>query len=416
MPTGPIQTVAILGGGPAGACLATWLAQAGLRVALFHRAKRPPIIVGESLVPAIVPFLQRLGVEDEVASYSILKRGATFVLNRDQELNVFFDEVRGARTPYSYNVPRDRFDRTLLDVAARHVPVFEGPARLVRDGDSDRVLLDDETLARAADVFGDRQPDLVVDAGGRSRVVNRLLDIGVREGGRRDTALHAHLEGVEVEVESNIHTDRLEHGWSWRIPLPGRVSIGIVIDSEFIRGFGDTPEEQLDRYLAQDAHLKDWMAPAKRVTPVVRYTNYQLVSERGVGENWALLGDSFGFVDPVFSSGLLIAFQGAEELAEAVLDGSDAAFRAYEASVRRKIHAWQRVIEHFYNGRLLTLFQVGEIVRSTWRGRLLDFHFRKHMPRIFTGEDATNRYSLALVDFMARRGLLGNDPAANRIV
>jgi flavin-dependent dehydrogenase len=415
MPTRPIRTVAILGGGPAGACLATFLSQAGLDVALFHRPKRPPIIVGESLVPAIVPFLQRLGVEEEVASYSTLKRGATFILNREQDLNVFFDEVRGARTPYSYNVPRDRFDQTLLDVAARHTKVIEGTARLVRDGDSDRVLLDDETLARASDVLSG-QPDLIIDAGGRGRIVDHLLGIGATEGDRKDTALHAHLEGVEVEVESNIHTDRLEHGWSWRIPLPGRVSIGIVIDSEFIQAFGDTPEEQFDNYLRQDAHLKDWMKPAKRVTPVVKYTNYQLVSDRGVGENWALLGDSFGFVDPVFSSGLLIALQGAEELADAILDGSEAAFQKYEASIRHKILCWQRVIEHFYNGRLLTLFQVGDVVRSSWRGKLLDFHFRKHMPRIFTGEDATNRYSLGLVNFMAKYGLLGNDPTVNRIV
>ena len=192
--------------------------------------------------------------------------------------------------------------------------------------------------------------------------------------------------------------------------------MGVVIDSDFIRSFGETPEEQFDRYLRQDAHLKDWMEPAKRVTPVVRYTNYQLVSARGVGANWALLGDSFGFVDPVFSSGLLIALQGAEELAAAIRDGSEAAFARYQASIQRKIAAWQQVIEHFYDGRLLTLFQVGEIVRSTWRGRLLDFHFRKHMPRIFTGEDATNRYSLGLVNFMARHGLLGNDPSVNRIV
>ena len=415
MPRGPIQSVAILGGGPAGACLATFLRQAGVDVALFHRPKRPQLIVGESLVPAVVPYLARLGVEEEVASYSILKRGATFVLNREQELSVFFDEVRGAKTPYSYNVPRDRFDQTLLDVAGRHTKIIDGAARLVREDGSDRVRLDDESLARASDVLKG-QPDLIVDAGGRAQSLARLQGVEILEGQRHDTALHAHLEGVEVEVESNIHTDRLEHGWSWRIPLPGRVSIGIVIDSEFIKGFGSTPEEQLDNYLRQDAHLRDWMKPARRVTPVIRYTNYQRVATRGVGENWALLGDSFGFVDPVFSSGLLIALQGAEELSAAILSGTDAAFDRYQASIQRKILAWQQVIEHFYDGRLLTLFQVGEVVRSTWRGKLLDFHFRKHMPRIFTGEDATNRYSLGLVNFMAQYGLLGNDPTANRIV
>ena len=77
--------------------------------------------------------------------------------------------------------------------------------------------------------------------------------------------------------------------------------------------------------------------------------------------------------------------------------------------------AWHRVIGWFYNGRLLTLFKVGEYVRGTLPGRLLDFHFRKHMPRIFTGEDATNRYSLGLVEFMVKYGLAGNDPSKVQI-
>lgn len=407
--------MAILGGGPAGSCLATYLSQAGLDVVVFHREKRPPIIVGESLVPAIVPYLKRLGIEEEVASYSILKRGATFVLNRDQDLSVFFDEVRGARTPYSYNVPRDRFDASILAVAKKHATFVDGTARLVRDGDSDRALLDDATLALAGEAL-DGQPDFIVDAGGRARTLARLMGVEAFEGDRRDTALHAWLEGVEVEVESNIHTDRLEHGWCWRIPLPGKVSVGVVIDSEYIRKFGDTPEEQFDAYLAQDAHLGEWMKPAKRITPVVKYSNYQLVADRGVGVNWALLGDAFGFVDPVFSSGLLIAFEGADELAKAIIDGSDKAFQRYQARIQRQIRAWQEVIGHFYNGRLLTMFQVGAVVRTTWLGRLMYHHFSKYMPRIFTGEDATNRYSLGLVRFMVQYGLVDNDPEVNRIL
>jgi flavin-dependent dehydrogenase len=410
-----IQRVAILGGGPAGACLATYLGRAGLDVVLFHQDKQQPVIVGESLVPAIVPYLRRLGIEEEVADYSIYKKGATFVLNPEQEMSVFFNQVRGAKTPYSYNVPREKFDASILNVARRHATVIECKGGCVRDGDSDRVLLDAETLARCADVLGG-QPDLIVDSAGRSRILGNLMGVEIDQVVRADTALHAHVEGVEVKVESNIHTDRMEHGWCWRIPLPGKVSVGIVVDSDYIAKFGNTPEECFDTYLSQDAHLREWMAPAERVTPVVQYTAYQIISTRGVGENWALLGDAFGFIDPVFSSGLLLAFLGADELAKAILDGSDKAFARYEKEVQRNVKAWQSVIRYWYDGRLLTLFQVADVVRSTPIGKLLDFHFRKHMPRIFTGEDATNPYSLGLVKFMATYGLAGNDPERNRIL
>jgi len=260
------------------------------------------------------------------------------------------------------------------------------------------------------------QPDFIVDAGGRSRAIPSLLGLESIDGERRDTALHAHFEGIEVEIEGNVHTDRLEHGWLWRIPLPGRVSMGAVVDSEYIRKFGDTPEEQLDGFLKHDAVIRDYARPARRVTPVVRYSNYQSRCTRGVGENWALAGDCFGFVDPVFSSGMLLAFQSAEWLAEALSKGTAKSLGRYDKRMLHNLSCWQRVIGWYYDGRLLTLFRVGEYVREQRIGKLLDFHFRKHMPRIFTGENATHPYSLALIQFMVTHGLAGNDPDELRVV
>ena len=412
-PAQQAKRVAIIGGGPAGAAAGARLASAGIGVILFARDKRPPIIVGESLVPAIVPFLRELGIEEEVASYSIWKGGATFIHDREYTQSFRFHEVRGAKTTYSYNVPRDLFDASVLEASKRAgVHVVDFPARIERVEQSDRIKLSEETLAAAG---LEDQPDFIIDAGGRGRLITRLLDIPTVDGERRDAALHAHFEGVEVEIPGNVHTDRLEHGWSWRIPLPGRVSIGIVIDSEFIRKFGDTPEEQMDNFLREDPIIRDFARPARRITPVVRYTNYQSRSTRGVGENWAMLGDAFGFVDPVFSSGLLIAFEGARDLSQALLAGTDKALRGYDRNTQHSLATWNRVIGWFYNGRLLTLFRVGEYVRGTLPGKLLDFHFRKHMPRIFTGEDATNRYSIGLVEFMVKHGLAGNDPTKMKI-
>jgi flavin-dependent dehydrogenase len=408
-----VNRVAILGGGPAGATAATLLARAGVDVVLYVRNKRPPIIVGESLVPAVVPFLRELGIEEEVARYSIWKGGATFIHDGEYTQSFRFHEVRGAKTTYSYNVPRDLFDASVLQAARRAgARVVEHSAHLERVESSDRLKLSAEALAAAG---LDEQPEFIIDAGGRGRHIARLLGIPTIDGDRRDTALHAHFEGIEVEIPGNVHTDRLEHGWAWRIPLPGRVSIGIVIDSEFIRKFGDTPEEQMDNFLREDPIIRDFARPARRVTPVVRYTNYQSRSTRGVGENWAMLGDAFGFVDPVFSSGMLIAFEGARDLSQALLEGTDEALHHYDRKTQHSLSSWHRVIGWFYSGRLLTLFKVGEYVRGTLPGKLLDFHFRKHMPRIFTGEDATNRYSLGLVGFMVKYGLARNDPTKMKI-
>jgi len=411
---GTIQRVAIVGGGPAGAALATFLARAGVGVTIFDGGKRPPLIVGESLVPAVVPFLQALGVEEEVAAYSVWKPGATFTFGGEDRMSFLFGEVRDARTPYSYNVPRDRLDQSIRDAAVRAGAHFVPQhARLEREPGSERVRLADESLAAAGLTA---PPDFVVDAAGRTRLIGRLFDLPVVEGARRDMALHAHLEGVPLLFDGHVHTDLLEHGWCWRIPLRGRVSVGLVIDGAVLREFGDTPEERFDAYLCHDRRLRDWGVVAKRISPVVKYTNYQARHTRGVGENWALLGDAFGFVDPVFSSGMLVGLDAAQELTRAIIAGAGRdALSRYEAHVLHHLANWHRVATYFYDGRLFTLLELGDKKAREFPWRFVDPHFRKHLPRVFTGESTTKRYSMGLLDFMVRWALTGSDPAPRAV-
>ena len=413
-----MQPIVVLGGGPAGAAVATHLARAGRRVVLFHDGKRPPLVIGESLVPAIVPFLAELGVEDEVRSYSTFKPGATFVLP-DGEMSFRFDEVRKAKTTYSYNVPRDRLDASILAAAERAgVHVVEHRARITPDGkggielssgaiDAARPMLDDE-------------PTWIVDASGRARTVSNALGLPFEEGDRKDVALFAHLEGVPLIKEGNVHTDLIDHGWSWRIPLPGRVSVGFVVPGDAVKKYGKGAEEQFDTILREDAKVRAWGeggAEPKRISPVLRYNNYQLASLQGHGRNWALVGDAFGFVDPVFSSGLLVGLDSAKRLAEALVKGSGTpkAMAAYDAHVLHHLRNWRKVVGHFYDGRLFTLFRVGDEVRQTPMGRVMDIHFRKHLPRVFTGEATTRRYSVGLLNFMCQYGLMENDPEFFRV-
>jgi flavin-dependent dehydrogenase len=407
-----VRSVAIVGAGPSGSALAYYLGRAGLQVALYDRKMRPPIVVGESLVPATVPFLRELGIEEEVARYSTYKRGATFILGPDEIRSFRFAEVRGARTRYSYNVPRDLFDASMAGVAERSgARIIRETAKLERVDGSDRIVLAEESLAHAKGVF-DGQPDLIVEAGGRARLLPNLLDLPYETGSRKDTALFAHCADVSQLVEGDVHIDKLERGWSWRIPLPDKMSVGLVIDSEFIKKFGASSEEQFDNYLKHDPAIRRWSCTPRRLSPVLKFTAYQLVTTRAVGAGWVLLGDSFGFVDPIFSSGLLMAFDSARELARAILAGGGSRqLAAYEEHVREHLRGWHRTIEHFYDGSLFTLFRVGEVVKKTPWGRLMDRHFRKHIPCVFSGERSTSRYSVWVVDFMCRRGLLGNDPS-----
>ena len=109
---------------------------------------------------------------------------------------------------------------------------------------------------------------------------------------------------------------RLAEGWCWRIPLPGRLSVGVVMNKDAAAKLGRTPEERLEAAIARDPVLAAAGANRRRLTEVFTYTNYQLVSTRGHGPGWAMAGDAFGFVDPMLSPGVFLALHSAELLAD----------------------------------------------------------------------------------------------------
>jgi flavin-dependent dehydrogenase len=412
---GRIDTVVILGAGPAACTLAVLLARAGRRVAMLHRPRAAPLLVGESLVPAIVLMLRQLGVEQEVAAYSQSKPGACFDFGGPSDFPFAFKDFCGSFPPYAYNVPRIQFEATLLEAARKAGAKVVVAAAVVaaavveRVGSSDRVRLSRETMEALAGVCPE-PPDLIVDATGRARVVPKLLDIPSQEGGRKDTALFAHVDKTLLFQEGYVHSTRLDHGWSWRIPLPGRVSVGIVIGSEHLPKFGATKEERYDNLLRQDSVLRTAVNGAKRLTPVMEYTNYQLVSSRMVGDGWALVGDTAGFIDPVFSSGLFIGMRSAFSLAGAISDGSSKAFRRYERETTHHLKIWHEIVGRYYDGRLFTSFHVGEQLRHNPLIKLTFPHINKHMGRIFLGAASTSPYSIRLLRFLVKYGLKNEDP------
>lgn len=402
-----IESVAIIGGGPSGSTLATLLARKGIKVGLFQIPKRPPLIVGESLLPAVIPILKLLGVEEEVKEFSTFKPGATICLDAEEEVSFGFN-LAASRLEYAYNVPRDLFDQTILNAAcSAGVEIFNHRATVELDQNG-RPKLSAATL-EASDGFFSDGVDLIVDATGRSRMFPKLFNLPSEEGKRKDLALFAHLEDVKISDPGNIHVDRFTKGWGWRIPLPGKVSLGVVLSPKHLKELGGTREEQYDNFLNTDPVLKQFTANAKRLTPVVTYTNYQWKAQQFYGDGWALTGDSAGFIDPVFSTGLYLAMQSSVNLAKAIEAGTEKAFQIYQDQHRREIASWQTIIDTWYDGRLFTLFRMGQLYKKSFLGRFINPHMTKHVTRVFTGEIRSGSYSHRLLNFMTNYGLYGQD-------
>jgi len=160
---------------------------------------------------------------------------------------------------YAYNVPRERFDDTLLEAARKAgAKIFEVPATVERVPGSDRVQLGCETL-EATDGFFPQQPDLIVDATGRARLLQSCWKSRVAKAGERTPPCSRTWTARRSIMRPRAYT-RLDHGWSWRIPLPGRVSVGMVIGSEHLPKFGPTKEERFDNLCARIPCCGQWRA------------------------------------------------------------------------------------------------------------------------------------------------------------
>lgn len=397
------RSVAIVGGGPAGAALGTYLARAGVRVVLFDTGRRPPLIVGESLVPAITPILGELGIEREVAAISTYKPGATFYTTREDEVSFIFARAGRGAPRYAYNSPRDEFDSIVMRNAQKcGVTCLERRVDLEADVARDELRLDEATLRSWQEATGTERPDLIVDATGRSRVVARLLSIPSWEGRRKDVALFSHLRAIDTPHEGHIHINRLKRGWSWRIPLPGRVSLGVVIPGDALAEYGQTAEEQFDRLCREEPTLRSYARHATRLTSVMKYSNYQLNSSRWVGRNWALVGDAGGFIDPIFSSGLLLALEGAQELSRAILTEWSQGSKRYERVMRSKLGAWRDLIESYYDGRMFSIFRLRSIYSENRLVSMVAKVVDSQLALALSGVAPTSARRLWLLRFMLR--------------
>jgi len=197
-----------------------------------------------------------------------------------------------------------------------------------------------------------------------------------------------------------------------------------VVGKDDAAQLGATPLERLERVIATDSWLSGIAGGSKRVTSVASYANYQLISQRGVGPGWVMIGDAFGFVDPMLSPGVFLALRSSELVADALgpfVQGGAAAspreleqaLRPYAAVQTAMISAWQDLVATFYDGRMAALFRAGRDWMSTGGTtlkRATQNHIERHIALQASGAGTTRRYSRRLLRFMGRHALRGVQP------
>lgn len=359
--------VLVIGGGPAGSTVAPMLAEKGYKVVLIEKARHPRFHIGESLLPANLPIFKLLGVADDVAAIGMVKNAAEFNSPwHAHQQRFYFADAWDKSLPSAYQVRRSEFDDVLLKNATKKgVEVYqECKVKNVNLEAGEKILIDVEKNDGSVANWTAR---FVVDASGRDTFLANKLQIKHRNPKHNSSSVYAHFSGAtrnEGADEGNIAIFWFEHGWFWFIPLAdGTTSIGMVTWPYFMKAKGD---RSLDQFLLDGIKLcpllENKLLNSKMVSSAEATGNFSYVSERCYGRNYLLLGDAFAFIDPVFSSGVLLAMNsgviGAETVDECLKDPASAskALAKFDRAMRHGPRVFSWFIYRVTNPTLRDLF------------------------------------------------------------
>jgi len=365
--------VIVVGGGPAGATVSTLIAKQGYRVTLFERETFPRYHIGESMIPESFWVLERLGMLDKLkGSHFVKKHSVQFVTGTGKLSEPFyFADNKPHESSQTWQVFRAEFDQMMLDNArANGVEVHEGTRVLEVIFDGQRavgVTLDEEGGPRKV------YADVVIDAAGQSTLIQDRLGLREWDPVLKKAAVWTYWKGAYRDAGKDegativLQLDQ-KQGWFWYIPLhDDTLSVGVVAPHEYLfknRASKDYESIYFEE-VARCPGLQPKIAAAERAGPVRVAKEYSYRARDVAGDGWVLVGDAFGFLDPLYSSGILLALKSGELAGDAIVaaleagDTSAAKLGAWGPEYVRGMERMRRLVCEFYEG-----FNFGRFVKK----------------------------------------------------
>jgi flavin-dependent dehydrogenase len=358
--------VIIIGGGPAGAAAAVTLRQRDRSVLVLEKEKFPRFHIGESLLPYNRPIFEELGVWSKIqAAGFMVKRGAQFWMGDGSRHNrLDFSEGCFTKYPESLQVERAKFDEILL----RHAEELGAEVREEAVVTEHRIESDHVTVTYrdTAGAVHEVRGAFLMDASGLGNFTGNREQVREYYPGHKKLCIFGHYAGVQMtegKEKGDILIIRRENSWFWMIPLADdKVSVGLVLDLADFKAMKQEPQAVFDAVVASTRAVQERMTQARAITQGhvlsdFSYKNRTLVSERVVR-----VGDAAGFIDPVFSSGVMLAMhtgqEGAQVVHAALTAGKamTAGMQRYERETHRKVRRFWEFIEKFYTLHFAQVF------------------------------------------------------------
>lgn len=364
--------VVVIGGGPAGSTVSTLVAQNGHKVKLYERECFPRFHIGESLIPETYWVFKRLNMLDKMKASPFVKKHSVQFVNSQGKVSApfYFHDNKSHECSQTWQVIRSQFDQMMLENAAEQgVEVRQGTRVL-------EVLFEGQKAIGVRIQQEDGSPKevrakVVVDASGQSTMLQnrfklRLWDPVLNKGAIWTYWENAYRDTGRDEGATLVVQTTNKQGWFWYIPQhDNTVSVGIVAPFDYLFKGRGSHQQTYDEEVEACPAVKERVAKGRRATGYYATKDYSYRSKQVAGDGWVLVGDAFGFLDPLYSSGVLLALKSGELAADAIAEGfskgdlSAAQLGKWGPAFNRGVDRMRRLVCEYYDG-----FSFGQFVRT----------------------------------------------------